>query len=368
MRSAFLVLLSVAILCVGCRCSLGTPGLSREVVIVSYNVHNLFDAEESGKEYPEFRPSKGTWNTELYARRLDNTVMAVRAATVGSGTRGADILCLQEIENERVLADLAGRFNRDGYRYWAIGGPEASEIHCAVLSRLPIVAVHTHSVMDAWGFGPMRDILEVEIETGQKNDADRVCLLVCHWKSKKEGAEATEPARRAAAALIARRVRQLAVERPELPVVVCGDFNESPDEYLRNERAYPTAFMPAGIVSPPSAAEGESLFVLDSFQAAADAVGSDGQAGNSSMTRVMLFSPWSELPGGFSIAYQKKGEQFDGFFLNSALADAKGLEYGGFAVATDAKLLDAAGLPREWNGREGFSDHLPVRLEIRHMP
>jgi len=378
MRPVFLLIWSIATLCVGCRCSLGTLGASREIVIVSYNVHNLFDAEESGREYPEFRPSKGKWNADLYARRLDNTVTAIRAAVQGSGSRGADILCLQEVENEKVLADLAAKFRKEGYRYWAMGGPEAAEIHSAVLSRLPIAAVHTHSIMDAWGFGPLRDILEVEFDTGLKDDAGRLMVLVCHWKSKREGAEQTETARRAAAALVARRVRQLSKERPGLPVVVCGDFNESPDEYLRIGRKYPTALMPAHIDIPPASAEGEPLFVAEGFEEAegdaestcntdtsGDGSTAAGSTGASGISRVVLYSPWSELPGGFSIAYRTMREQFDGFLLNKALADRRGLEYAGFAVASDTRLMDAQGLPLEWNGREGFSDHLPVRLEIR---
>jgi len=351
-------------LAISCQCSLSTLQSDREIDIVSYNVHNLFDAEESGSEYPEFKPSKGAWTKELYARRLSNAVRAVksfasgesaprvRAATARAGV--PDILCLQEIENQQVLADLAERFGRGTYAYWAIGGPRNGIIHSGLLSRFPIVALRTHSVLDAWGFGPMRDVLEVEVKCG---DMGNIILFVCHWKSKMEGAKETEPARRAAAALLADRIRSIETERPGVPIVVCGDFNESPDEYFRVERAYVTGIMPLETSSPSSSPGGAPLCVSNSWdelkRASADAV------------QVALYSAWNEAPGGFSIAYQEAREQFDSFFLSASCQDGVGIEFEEFRVADAPELFAEDGTPFEWRGSQGFSDHLPVRLLLR---
>jgi len=363
-RPAFLFFAAIAMLVISCRCSLGSVDQAQEIRIVSYNVHNLFDAEESGNEYPEFKPLKGKWTKELYAKRLANVVEAVRSLGKGkdSGSaqaRDPDILCVQEIENEKVLADLAEHFRKGAYRYWAISGPKDSIIHTGVLSRFPVTAMHTHSVMDAWGFGPLRDILEVELDTsGATSDADRILLLICHWKSKREGEQETESARRAAAALLAQRIREIESEKPDLPIIVCGDFNESPDEYLRISRRYPTALMPLESGSPPAAAEGEPLWVSQSFLQPAGSSPNDA-------SRVALYSPWAEKPDGFSIAYRDKREQFDGFLLNAALQDGIGLEYEGFCTSESPVLFDASGKPFEWNGTSGYSDHLPVCLVLQ---
>jgi len=354
MRPAFLILSAIAMMAVGCRCSLAPLGTSQEIRIVSYNVHNLFDAEESGREYPEFRPSKGKWTKELYAKRLANVVEAVRSfsETKNPGPRRIeepDILCVQEIENPKVLADLAEHFSRGFYRYWAISGPDESIIHTGILSRFPIAAVHTHSVMDSWGFGPLRDILEVELEL---DSTERLLVFVCHWKSQSEGEQETEPGRRAAAALLAQRIREVREERPSLPIVACGDFNESPDEYLRVSRRYPTAIMPSDIGTPPSATEGEPIWVSGSWE------------GLANPEKVLLYDPWSEMPDGFSIAFQEKREQFDSFFLSANLHDGEGVEYASFAVADAPMLFDSSGKPFEWRGSEGYSDHLPVALSL----
>ncbi len=364
MRPAFLILSAIAMMAVGCRCSLAPVGTDEEIRIVSYNVHNLFDAEESGKEYPEFRPSKGKWTKELYAKRLVNVVEAVRSVseTEGAGSRRTpdpDILCVQEIENEKVLADLAERFGRGTYRYWAIGGPDESVIHTGILSRFPIAEMHTHSVMDAWGFGPLRDILEVELDLGGD---ERIAVFVCHWKSKLGGERETEPGRRAAAALLAQRIREVQAERPSLPIVVCGDFNESPDEYIRIGRCYPTAIMPSDAGAPPSAAEGEPLGVSGSWEGLSYT--EEASFSEKHISEVRLYNPWNELSDGFSIAFQGKREQFDCFFLNASLHDGEGLEYENFDVADDPLLFDSNGIPLEWKGNGGYSDHLPVELTL----
>ncbi|MEN6491418.1 MAG: endonuclease/exonuclease/phosphatase family protein [Rectinema sp.] len=363
MRPAFFILSAIAMAAVGCRCSLAPAGTSQEIHIVSYNVHNLFDAEESGREYPEFKPSKGKWTRELYAKRLANVVEAVLSVseTEGAGSRRAaapDILCVQEIENEKVLADLAEHFGRGVYRYWAISGPDESIIHTGILSRFPIVAMRTHSVMDAWGFGPLRDILEVELELGS---AERIVMFVCHWKSKLEGEKETESGRRAAAALLAQRIRGLQTEKPSLPIVVCGDFNESPDEYIRVSRRYPTAIMPSDAGTPPSAAEGEPICVSGSWAGLAN-TGEDQPFSNENAPKLILYNPWNEISDGFSIAFQEKREQFDCFFLNANLHDGEGVEYESFGVANAPMLFDSNGTPFEWRGSEGYSDHLPVEL------
>ncbi len=262
-----------------------------------------------------------------------------------------DILCLQEIENQQVLADLAERFGRGAYAYWAIGGPQNGVIHSGVLSRFPIVALRTHAVLDAWGFGPMRDILEVEVKCG---DFGNIILFVCHWKSKMEGAKETEPARRASAALLVDRIRMIEAEQPGVPIIVCGDFNESPDEYLRIKRAYPTGIMPLGLGSQSSSPEGAPLYASNSWE--------ELKRASTNTAQVALYNVWSETPSGFSIAYKESREQFDSFFLNAACRDGVGIEFKEFRVADAPELFAEDGTPLEWRGSQGFSDHLPVQL------
>jgi len=342
-----------------CQCSVSPLHPQKEICLVSYNVHNLFDAVENGNEYAEFRPSKGKWTEELYSKRLANAAKAVQIAardeSVSKNQKAVpDILCVQEIENEKVLIDLATQFGKGAYRYWALAGPEQSIIHTGVLSKFPIMSMRTHAVEDSWGFGPTRDLLELEFDCGSLGN---IAMFACHWKSKIEGAAETESVRRAAAALLAGRILALQSEKPSLPIVVCGDFNESPDEYIRVERAYQTGIMPLEIGAPIKAVEGEPIWVSDSWQKILE---SEMYTQNS----VVLYNPWNEISLGYSIAYKDKREQFDSFFVNSSLKDGRGMEYERFSVAASPDLFGIDGAPLSWTGTEGYSDHLPVTLRL----
>lgn len=334
---------------------------SHEISIVSYNVHNLFDDVDDGNEYPEFKIDTGKWNSNLYQTRLKNTADAILSLFPDT-KNGPDVICLEEIENIKVLRDLAdGPLKNQGYRWFAAGGPEDSAIHSGVLSRIPVADMKSHAVADAWGFGPGRDVLELRFDLSEgskkhKTDRDELSLFVSHWKSRREGNEITEPARRAAASLVFSRIRSILAEKPSANIVVCGDFNESPDEFARNKGAYPTAFMPQEALEKnpcgSRTASAEYIPVTDMREAASSAASCP-----------VLFSPWKEA-GGFSYSYRGAQEQIDGFLLSSALLDGRDLEFLRFEPSRWDKLFNEKQEPVAWNGHTGYSDHVPILLVL----
>ncbi len=347
----------VSLLCLSashCSSSVSTSAGHR-VSIVAYNVKSLFDATDDGAEFPEFSVARGKWDDARYRIRLANAGAAVLATMPPSrGIPGPDVLCLEEIENGKVLEALrAGPLSACRYRYAAIAPAEGGPFSVCALSRLPILGSACHAASTPSG-RVGRDILELDFDAG----GWRLVLLACHWKSKSEGAAETEEARREEAALVRGRVAARMAADPGVELVVCGDFNESPDEYLRAGRRYATALMPVeeAVAGGGSAIAGGSrtarLLVAATPGLTAPL---DGEA--------VLYSPW-ERSGGYSYSYRGSRDRFDGFLLSPGLLDSSGLSFAGFAPASASFLMDAEGVPVAWpgSGAAGYSDHLPILL------
>jgi endonuclease/exonuclease/phosphatase family metal-dependent hydrolase len=354
--ASILALATLCLLCLSastCASPLGN-GRNRSVSIVAYNVKSLFDSVDDGPEFAEFSVAKGKWDDARYKIRLSKVAEAVLAAPAseeGSSAKGPDILCLEEIENEGVLEALrSGPLAAAGYGYAAIAPAEGGPFSVCALSRLPILSVSCHSASTPEGRAG-RDVLELEVDAHGR----KLVVMACHWKSKSgSGAEGTEEARRADAALVRGRLNARLAADPAAEILVCGDFNESPDEYLRVKKRYATAFMPA---EQAAAALPERLLVASS---ADDALPLGGEA--------VLFSPWEE-GGGYSYSYRGNRERIDGFLLSPGLLDGSGLRYKSFSVVDADFLLDEEGAPIAWpgTGATGYSDHLPIFLSLEFV-
>jgi endonuclease/exonuclease/phosphatase family metal-dependent hydrolase len=325
------------------------------IVIASYNVENLFDDRDQGREYPEY--SAEQWSRELYNRKLSAVARAVKAAVA----RGPDILCFQEIESELALRDLRDRHLKGfGYRYLVFVPQEQVATTVACLSRIPVARTRVHTVGSFDGV-PLRHILELQVEFG----GSTLYLFNNHWKSKTGGVEQTAGARRQAAEVLTARLREILQSDPEADLLVVGDLNENLEEYEQAEGRYRTAT----VTDPTSgnqvdAAETEALFITPNPEQA----GFHGE-------RVVLYEPWYEMPPdqrGSSV-YQGRWQTPDRILLSPGLFDREGFvcSPGSFQVVRAEFLIDPqSGFPRPWrhSGRgadSGTSDHLPLRLTIR---
>jgi endonuclease/exonuclease/phosphatase family metal-dependent hydrolase len=330
-----------------CVAPVGPGTSSGSLRIVAYNVHNLFDAHDDGLEYPEYSVARGRWDEGRYRARLASVAKAVGAAL--SEGDWPEVLCLEEVENGKVLEDLAtGPLKAAGYRSIAIAPVEGSPINSGLLSKYVLLSVKAHALSGGGSARPGRSLLEVKLDAGGR----ALTVFVVHWKSKVEGAEETEGGRREAAALLSGRVGRILAADPGAELVVCGDFNESPDEYIRVGRRYPTALMPATEIATATVAK-RALVAFESR-------GSGGSGGEP-----VFYSPWAES-SGYSYSYKGKRERLDGFLLASGLLDGEGLSYRDFSVVDAPFLLDGEGQPVAWSSSTatGYSDHLPILLVL----
>ena len=348
----FLPLAALALAaCMASCSSVGQAAASLRITVMSYNVDNLFDAEDSGLEYPEFSVSEGKWDEARYRSRLERLAEVVRAAA--PDTKGPDVACLVEVENRRVLEELRrGQLASSGYARSVLVPAPGQAVNCGILTRLPLLGLKAHGIDSRGNQG--RYVLEASLDAGGR----RLTVFLCHWKSKLGGAEATEPERACAAALVARRAAEILAADPAAEVLVCGDFNEEPSEFAKIGGAYPTALMPAGpgLAGGAAAVPGAACLLV---------TGSPAGAGRAEDGSPILYSPWS-ISDGWSYMLEGRRERIDGFLLSAGLLDGEGLSFESFGPLDGDFLLDSSGVPLPYNARTGagYSDHLPIVLTL----
>ncbi|MBN2735955.1 MAG: endonuclease/exonuclease/phosphatase family protein [Spirochaetales bacterium] len=332
-------LLLVAALLMSCV----MPKAQNELLVMSYNVQNLFDDRLDGTEYREYDPGKGHWTGEDYQAKLEALVRVLRSVS----TQEPDILALQEVENSRALIDL---LKTGGFNYpWKVMVPApASAVNTALLSRLPVKRVHVHhlSLFDGQA---VRPVVEVEIQAGQ----GLLVVFVNHWKSKSGGQELTEPSRMEAAAIITRRLAYWQGADPLADILVLGDFNEQGFDRFPDDVSFHQAIL-----------HETSLFAAkDGFQGLL----TTGCLGSPLFQiQQSLFDPYYEAPEKNPGSYVFRGQwlAYDKILMNQGLFNNQGLSYikDSFHVHKNEFLLSQKGFPLGWrnSSASGFSDHLPV--------
>lgn len=334
--------LAAAVLCAS-RCSFLESSPS-SLTILTWNLQTLFDDRDDGDEFPGWSVAEGEWDTAGYRRRLRNFAGALERLAPG----GPDVTVLQEVENQRVADDLAALLPGD-WPTRVVAGGEGQALRCAVLSKLPLLEARVHSIQDDAADDDLRPLLEVVLDAS----GSPLTVLAAHWKSKLGGAEATETLRRSQAFLAARRIGEILEADPDAEVVLAGDLNENPDEWVRVAGAYPTALLSASDVSgAPEYADR----LLVAFAPEGTGMSADGLA---------LWSPWEEC-GGYSYLYAGVKERIDHILLTPGLLDGRGWSFRRFASEPWEELATEDGAPFAWDtgDGEGYSDHLPIRVEL----
>ena len=322
-----------ALACVALVSCMGTPqGQSKEKrahswTLASWNVQTFFDGETDGTEYDDFKGSKSSWSRDKYRARLSRLCAAIEMID-------ADVLVLEELENEAVVYDIAnelnGHMNQSKlYPFACFAKKQGSSIGCAVLSRFAIDSLTVHQVdwrKTTERIAPdMRPIMEVTLTVSER--APPVRLFVNHWKSKSGGEEAAAFWQAKQEHVLARRVMRY----DEDAAVACGDFNRTIDEWADAGRG--------------------SVEVTDESGAATQ------------LAAGWLLFP-SAVTGEGSYLYQNNWETIDHIFAAGAasLSSFAALKNGPWAKETASGIVPFR--YALFNGT-GYSDHLPVFATVQ---
>jgi endonuclease/exonuclease/phosphatase family metal-dependent hydrolase len=343
------------------------------LAIMTWNLQALFDGVEAGNEYDEYRESAG-WSPEKYSGRLN-----IIAGAIAGTERQPDIIALQEIESAEVLRDIATALSSQGYGWTHFANLPGMSLGVGLLSRFPLSGTKAHSVNIGGDTAP-RPMLEARIITGDDaagNGGGDMLLFVCHWKSKLGGDDTTEATRRASARIILRRLRELAENEPELPVIIMGDLNENYDEFYRRSGTVICALMP----DDPRSADLTGLYTSGDSPDAAAAIGKTQpdfiilSKSKPPATRYFpaqaatLYSPWAAGLENGTYYYKNEWETIDHFLLAAPLFDNTGWEFETCAVVNRPPFANANGHPAAYNPRtgSGLSDHLPLLLVLKNV-
>jgi len=251
----------------------------------------------------------------------------------------ADIIGLQEVENDRVLTRLEKILKRVGceYPYRAITDTKQTAIHNALLSK---VAIKKRKDITIYRAGRQRSILEVVLTAEPK-----LILFVNHWKSK----AGPESERLPYAKAMARRITSL---QQDSEYIILGDFNSDYHEFQVMDNKHNDTGGITGV-----------NHVLKTIK--------EGK-----MVRWHELSPgyhytlWMELPfyTRWSHNFYGDKEGIDAIIIPASLHDDMGWEYqkGSFGVFKPDYLFGKHGRVKRWEYKhgkhtgKGYSDHLPV--------
>ena len=182
--------------------------------VATYNVENYLDQPTESRSHVKSPEAK---------RKVCESICALNP----------DVLALEEMGSTNALLELRSALKAGGldYPYWEHVSGMDTNIHVAVLSKLPIVARHPHTndmyLLDGRRFRVSRGFAEVEI---QVNTNFTFTLIAAHLKSRRPVPEADEAEQRLEEAKILRGIIDAHLTNdPNAKLVVLGDFNDVKD-------------------------------------------------------------------------------------------------------------------------------------------
>lgn len=198
--------------------------------VVFYNVENLYDVKDNPlTDDEDFTPNgKLRWTPYRYWQKQHNLARVI--SSIDEGYPPA-IVGLSEVENDLVLYDLIRKtaLRKHKYEYIITDSKDLRGSNTALLyqrDQIKILSKKFYTpIIDT--LKTTRDILHI---TGQLVNGCLLDVFVCHFPSRREGIKRSRPYRIKCAALLREKVDSLYEVRKEANVIIMGDFNDYPTD------------------------------------------------------------------------------------------------------------------------------------------
>jgi endonuclease/exonuclease/phosphatase family metal-dependent hydrolase len=182
--------------------------------IATYNVENYLDQPTESRPYVKSAEAKA---------KVRESIRAMNP----------DVLALEEMGTTSALLELRASLNAEGqnFPFWDYVEGADTNIHIAVLSKLPIVARHPHTndefLLDGRRFYVSRGFAEVEIRASPNFT---FTLIAAHLKSRRTMPNADEAEERLGEAKVLRGIiDEHFKSNPNAKLIVLGDLNDTKD-------------------------------------------------------------------------------------------------------------------------------------------
>lgn len=204
-----------------------------DIRIMFYNCENYFDIDDDPTHWDEQFTPQGEkhWTYWKYWTKVNHIAKVITAV---GGWQPPEIVGLCEVENQKVLEDLVNKSPIKVYNYKIIHyeSPDRRGIDVAMLYQPKKFKVDTSYPIpvkfpEELGGKPTRDILFVR---GRVANKDTLYVFVNHWPSRFGGHMATDPLRLFVARLVRSKVDSLFAINPRAQIVIIGDLNDYPTD------------------------------------------------------------------------------------------------------------------------------------------
>lgn len=345
-----ILLITGILLALSCSCEKNTPEGSQDdnpaYRFMFYNVENLFDTiNDPATNDEEFMPDGDKeWNTSKYFDKLNNIARVVKDL---GGDEYPALIGLCEIENLDVLEGLVmtDGLREAGYRIVHKESPDFRGIDVALLYRPTVFKLLNYKAWPVWfPFNTDYSTREVLYVAGQLSTGDTLHIFVNHWPSRSGGEVESRPKRVFVAEMVRSKVDSLLNTDHDANIIITGDLNDEPGDL--------------------SLVSGLNAFTsFDNHQ-------------NDRLYNLSHYLQKSISTGSYK--YRGNWNMLDQFIVSGGLLDTTGSLYSSqhdvhvfeknYLLEKDETFMGVKPyrtyLGDFYNG--GYSDHLPVYLDLRY--
>lgn len=192
-----------------------------------WNLENLFDTFDAPRDEKLQRVIGNElrgWDASVLANKISQLAKVIRSLNQGLGP---DILGVCEVENRRVLVQLAEAISLPGREYQVVHADTNDHRGIDVAFLYDSTRVQAGEWFQHWVVKRLatRDLFQVNFKVSGR---DLICIGN-HWPSRSGGQYESEPYRMTAGETLAYWIERICQEKGnDAPILCLGDFNDEP--------------------------------------------------------------------------------------------------------------------------------------------